>query len=126
MLLFMLYLNSKVIKMEEKTQTQLYSEFLIAKAKRLDIDPEIKEKVIRMLEYLGAQEDRKLYLAQSDQSEFYLQILNSKLYQTVKNYDTWGSTMQKRRDILMVKDIPALYIQYQETIDESISKRRRF
>ena len=112
--------------MEEKTQTQLYSEFLIAKAKRLDIDPEIKEKVIRVLEYLGVQEDRKLYLEQSEQSEFYLQISNSKLYQTAKNYDSWGTIMQKRSAILMVKDLPALYIQYQEKIDEAISKRRRF
>lgn len=112
--------------MEEKTQTQLYSEFLIAKAKRLEIDSELKSKVISMLEYLGVEEDRKLYLNRTDQSEFYLQISNSKLLQTVKNFDTWGSTMQRRRDILLVKDIPALYLEYKDTIDQSISRGRRF
>ena len=30
-------------------QTKLYSEFLITKAKRIDIDPELKEKIIAML-----------------------------------------------------------------------------
>lgn len=110
--------------MEEKTQT--YSEILIAKAKRLDIALDVKEKVIAMLEYLGREEGRKLYLEQSDQSEFYLQISNDRLMQTVKNFDIYGSTMQRRRDIMLVENLPAIYIQYQEKIDESISRRKRF
>lgn len=113
--------------MEEKTQTQLYSEFLIAKVKRLDETPETKTALIQMLEYLGQEEGRKLYLQQSDQSEFYLQIQNSKLYQTVKNFDLYGSTMQKRTDIMLVKYLPGIYREYQANIEESLSgKRRRF
>lgn len=108
--------------MEEQTCV----ERLIDKAKRLDIPLEIKEKIISMLEYLGKEEGRKLYMEQSDQSEYYLQIYNDKLVQTVKNFDTWGSTMQKRRGIMLVKDLPAIYLQYQEKIDESISRRKRF
>lgn len=108
--------------MEEQTCV----ERLITKAKRLDIPLEIKEKVISMLEYLGREEGRKLYLAQDDQSEFYLQISNDKLMQTVKNFDTWGSTMQRRRDVMLVENLPAIYLQYQEKIDESISRRKRF
>lgn len=112
--------------MEEKTQTQLYSEFLIAKAKRLDIDPEIKEKVIRMLEYLGQSERRKLYLVQDFQSEFYLEINNSKLYQTARNYDYAGTPTQKNSAIMLVKDLPSIYIQYKDKIEESLSSSKRF
>ena len=34
--------------MEEKTQNELYGEFLIAKAKRLDIPKEEKERIIKI------------------------------------------------------------------------------
>ncbi len=112
--------------MEEKSQTQLYSEFLIAKAKRLDVPQDIKEKVIAMLEYVGEYEGKKLYLSQSNQSEFYLQIVDSKLHQVAKNYDVYGSPMQRNRAIMLVKDLPAIYTQYQEKIDESIRKGKRF
>lgn len=110
--------------MEEQTQTCI--EKLIPKAKRLDIPEELKEKVISMLEYLSKEEGRKLYLVQGDQSEFYLQISNGKLMQIAKNFDIYGSTMQRRRDIMLVENLPEIYIKYQEKIDESISIRKRF
>ena len=111
--------------MEEKTQTQLYSEFLIAKAKRLEIDPEIKKGIIRMLEYLGAEEKRKLYLVQDFQSEYYLEINNSKLYQTARNYDYSGNPTQKNSAIMLVKDLPAIYLEYQDKIEESLRQGKR-
>ena len=111
--------------MEDKTQTQLYSEFLIAKAKRLDIDPEIKKGIISMLEYLGKEERRKLYIIQDFQSEFYLEINSSKLYQTAKNYDAFGTPMQRNSAIMLVKDLPEIYVQYKDKIEESLRSGKR-
>lgn len=111
--------------MEEKTQNELYGEFLIAKAKRLDIPKAEKERIIAMLEYLSKEEGRKLYLNKEFQSEFYLQMSNSKLYQVARNYDSFGTPMQKRRAIMLVKDLPAIYRQYSTTIEESLSKQRK-
>ena len=111
--------------MEEKTQTQLYSEFLISKAKRLDIESEIKQAIIRMLEYLGVEERRKLYLVQDFQSEFYLEINNSNLYQTARNYDYSGNPTQKNSAIMLVKDLPAIYLEYQDKIEESLRQGKK-
>lgn len=111
--------------MEEKTQNELYGEFLIAKAKRLDIPKDEQERIIAMLEYLS-KEDRKLYLNKEFQSEFYLQMSNSKLYQVAKNYDSYGTPMQRRSAIMLVKDLPAIYRQYSTTIEESLSQGKRF
>ena len=111
--------------MEDKTQTQLYSEFLIAKAKRLEIDPEIKKSIIRMLEYLGTEEKRKLYLVQDFQSEYYLRINNSKLYQTARNYDYSGNPTQKNSAIMLVKDLPEIYVQYKDNIEASLENRKK-
>lgn len=115
-------MNEKSDKMpEDKTKT--YSEPLIAKAKRLNIQKELKEKVIAMLEYLL--EGKKLYLNKEFQSEYYLQISDSKLYQVARNYDSNGTPMQKRIAIMLVEYLPETYLQYQDAIEESISKSRR-
>jgi hypothetical protein len=112
--------------MEEKTQTQLYSELLIIKAKRLNIEPEIKQGIIKMLEYLGKEEGRRLYLVQEFQSEYYLEISNTTLYQTARNYDYSGNPTQKNTAIMLVKDLPEIYLEYQDKIEETCNKGKHF
>lgn len=110
---------------EEKTQTQLYGEFLVAKARRLDIPKDTKERIIAMLEYLSQEEGKKLYLNKELQSEFYLQMSDSKLYQVARNYDSYGTPMQKRRAIMLVKNLPAIYNEYKDNVESSLAKGRK-
>ena len=110
--------------MEEKSQTQLYSEFLTTKAKKLDIDPELKEKIIAMLTYLSSGD--KLYLNQEFQSEYYLQIIDNQLLQTSRNHDSYGTLMQRNTAIMLVKNLPEIYLTYKDKIEESLSKGKRF
>ena len=78
-----------------------------------------------MLEYLGKEEGRRLYLIQEFQSEFYLEINNSKLYQTAKNYDAFGTPTQRNSAIMLVKDLPEIYVQYKDNIEASLENRKK-
>jgi hypothetical protein len=105
--------------MEENKQ------MLLNKAKRLEIDPEIKQGVIRIIEFITKEEGRKLYIDKDFQSEFYLEYSNNQIIQTARNYDYAGNPTQKARAVMLVKDLPALYFQYQSQIDAALITGKR-